>query len=72
MIKVTKISVGKSRKVSLGNYNMVELVAGAEATLDGEKDEPKEGYKMLRALVDEELKEQWKPYKQKLEPGWEE
>lgn len=68
---VAKVSLNPSRKINLGSYETAELNAGIEIVFDTplEIDSPKiqEAFEKGRAIIGEEFKKQYKPYKALLE-----
>lgn len=61
-MKVNKISVSITRKISLGNYNMVELGSSAEGSIE-DNENVSDAYSALRSYVKEDLKALAAPYR---------
>jgi len=64
--KVSKIMVWPSRKISLGNYNTVDLNAGIEIVFDEpmpvDSQAVKDAFVEARRIIREEFKKQYEPY----------
>jgi len=65
--KISKISLNPSRKINLGNYSTADLNAGIEIVFDtpvpSDSPEVKEAFDKGRAIVMNEFKLQYEPYR---------